>query len=643
MKFCFAFIFGVWCGVCYSQLSYEVIPQPASIVLSLNNVRILEKITLDELIQYDFMIDMQQELFDGSAHQRNIKDIGIDFNQRLNIFYGRTANYELSGFTFGVEDTTQLLTIFHHFTKQNLHGINAQHYVSLFNHLVIYGKTALLFRLEALSTAITPIVDSIWIARGNNASSYFYSEEERSLINELIELPLDNIEDKIAKVEYEEQKNEQRIFADTEQHKTSILNEEEELQPLDILSGKTFWELLDSVTINIQELQFNELIEQLLIRKHSLFSSDTRFAQQLNNESDAIFYLDNSRTIKRNVDFWYAQTLLPSLYDELNSIYTDNVILGDIYLNSQNIQFDFTANYGEKLGTIYQELTDAKFDNNILKYIHKNCTNFFSYTINLSKAYQKTYEILIPLLEKEQNINISMRLLTLELFDELVNKKAMFGLYKGSMFGSLNRIDTVTTKEFVYRYDDQTWEYFEEEVETLRQVPIFTLGFSTSRPDIVEKILTRLSRTTSQIQKENNYWILYEAFAETIPLYLFLENGLFILTNDEYLAKHNTKGYGKNAISGKNIKGLKKNGFMYAQANSQQLIDLINSSEQLSTNFQQQAKNNVYNNSGQITLTSSKTTSKKTDFHATYSFLGTYENSIRYILDFVNHVYILSK
>jgi len=632
-------MFGLWFSVCYSQLPYEMIPQPASIVLSVNNVAILEKISLDELIKYDFMIDMQQELFDGSAKQKNIKDIGIDFDQRLNVFYGRTTDYELSGFTFGIDNTEKLLSVFHNFTKQPFINSKAQHYTSLFNHLIIYEKCALLFRLEALSTAVNPIVDSIWIARGNYPSTYFYEIDEES-DNKLIEIPIDNIEEKILTVEKEESRNKEHILTDNEQ--TYFNNEYEESEPIDILSGKTFWELLDSITIAQQETQFNELMKQLLIEQLSLVKADSRFEQHINNTSDAIFYLDNSRTIKRNVNFWYAQTILPSLYDELNNLYTDNVILGDIYLNEQTIQFEFTANYGTELGTIYKSLTDAKFDNNILKYIHKDCKNFFSYTINIEKAYQKTYEVIIPLLEKEHNINISMRLLALELLDELVDKKAIFGLYKGSMFGTFNKMKTVKTKEFIYRYDEQTWEYFEEEVEKTRQIPIFTLGFSTTRPDIVEKILTRLSRMTSQIQKENDYWIFHEAFAETIPLYFLLKNGLFILTNDESLVKQHIKGYGKFALSGKKAKQLQKNGFMYAQANSQQFFELLMSTEQFSKKLQQKTEKNIYDN-GKIVLTSSKTDKEKTEFHATYSFESSYDNSIRYILDFVNNLYMLSK
>jgi len=639
MKQWFGFVFLVYSWVCYGQHPYELIPKSASIVLTVNNIAVLQKVSLDQLIQYDFMIDMQQELFDGSAKGKTIKDVGINFDQKLSVFFGRTTQYELSGFAFGVEDTAKLLSVFHHFTPKHVQQPDVVHLVSYFNHLVLKGNVALLFRLEALSTFVTPITDSIWSARGNSSS---FNWEHLDYKDDPIELPIEDIEEKILTVETEEMLNEQHIFSDSNQHAWLQTTQEEE--PHDRLSGKTFWELLDSVTIAQQDASFAQVIHQLFVDKESLYASDTHFSTHLNNDSDAVFYLDNSRNVKRNFDMWYAQTLLPNLYQELSDLYTDNVVLGEIHLQEHAIKFDFTTHYGEKLGSIYRQLTDAKFDKNILKYIHKDCPNFFSYTVNLQKAYQQAYEVVVPLLEKENNTNIVMKLITLEILDELIDKKALFGVYKGSMFGTFNGSKSIVSKEFIYRYDDQTWEYFEEEIEKERNIPIFTLGFSTERPDIIIKILSRISRATNQIEKKESYWIIRDAIASSMPLYLILQNGLFMFSNDEDLVVHHLKGYGSNAVSGKKAKQIQKNGLMYAELNSQQMVDMIVDPHSSHDSLKhQQILSSLQNNTGKLQITSSKTTDKKTNFHALYSFDGTYTSSSRYILDFVNNLYILSK
>ena len=76
------------------QKPEELIPQEAISVFSLNNINLLQKISLDELVQYEFMEEVQQEIFDGSTAQKTIKDAGIDFNQKLNVFYGRGNDHE---------------------------------------------------------------------------------------------------------------------------------------------------------------------------------------------------------------------------------------------------------------------------------------------------------------------------------------------------------------------------------------------------------------------------------------------------------------------------------------------------------------------------------------------------------------------
>jgi hypothetical protein len=72
---------------------------------------------MDDLVQYEFMEEVQSELFDGSTSGKTLKDAGIDFNQKLNVFYGRNNNYEVSGFTFGISSLKDLLRVFDDFDK----------------------------------------------------------------------------------------------------------------------------------------------------------------------------------------------------------------------------------------------------------------------------------------------------------------------------------------------------------------------------------------------------------------------------------------------------------------------------------------------------------------------------------------------
>ena len=65
------------------QESELLIPKEAVSVFSINNVNLLQKISLDDLVKYEFMEEVQQELFDGSTSGKTLKESGIDFNQKL--------------------------------------------------------------------------------------------------------------------------------------------------------------------------------------------------------------------------------------------------------------------------------------------------------------------------------------------------------------------------------------------------------------------------------------------------------------------------------------------------------------------------------------------------------------------------------
>ena len=53
-----------------AQRSEELIPKDAATVFSINNFTLLQKISLDNLVKYEFMEEVQQELFDGSTSGR---------------------------------------------------------------------------------------------------------------------------------------------------------------------------------------------------------------------------------------------------------------------------------------------------------------------------------------------------------------------------------------------------------------------------------------------------------------------------------------------------------------------------------------------------------------------------------------------
>ena len=609
-----------------AQNSEDFIPRDAVTVFSINNITLLQKISMDDLVQYEFMEEVQSELFDGSTSGKTLKDAGIDFNQKLNVFYGKGDDHEVSGFTFGIKDKAQLFKVFDDFDKveQSVQGL--EFYTSLSNHLIIKGNVGILMRVEPLMEKVSNYADSVWTSRGNILPNDMQVDDGEVL---------DNSDEIMQEEEFDAEKVDS--LTQTNPKGAEIAYPVATEDP----NEKNYNEFKDSVLLIFQRKFLKEICYDLFIKGNNLKKADSNFANQLTHKTEGIFYMDNSRNLKKAQGIWYFQSMFPGLYTEVTELYTGNVILGDLVLNTNSIELKLESNYGEVLGSIYKKLNDSRFDRSVLKYIHESSPAHFTYNVNLREAYEQAYKIIVPILEKQKDARVSSSLLTLELFNDFINKDALFGTYKGSMFGTFNGIKKVKTKKIEYLYDEKTFEFSEKEVVGEEDMPLFTFGISTDRSDIPDHILKHISRLTSQCKNYGNYWKFDNAILESIPLYMINKNGLFIFTNDEDLALNHSDGYGSKAISGKAARQMKHGGFMYAHIDWSKTIERL--PREMFTTQQNEILDAMREKTGVMELNSSNTGLQKTSFDIVYNFSDKNGNPGKYILDLVNSIYVLTK
>lgn len=613
----------------FGQKAEDLIPQEAVSVFSINNISILKKVSMDELVKYEFMSEVQSEIFDGSTNGKTLKDSGIDFDQKLNAFYGQNKSFEIAGFTFGIKDKEALFAVFDDFDKIESQIPGVESYINYSNHLFIKGNVGIVLRIDPVNDRVSEITDSIWAARGYE---YIYNQYEEEIFDDY------GIEEEY---EYEEgDEMESDYEGGTENIEESELAIEGEESENDLLN-KTYWEMRDSITDALRNQFMLETMEDVFLHKLNLIGKDPKFAEQLQHTSDGIFYMDNSRNFSSASGLWQFQSLFPELFKDVQNLYTGNVLLGDIVLKDNAIVIDFESNYGKELGSIYQKLSDTKFDKNVLKYIHKNNTGFFAYNINLKEAYRQAYDVIIPVLSEENDPRISSKVLMAELINDFVDIDAVFETYQGSMFGTFNGIKKVKTTRIEFFYDEETFEYGEKEVESDEEMPVFTMGFTTKRGDIPAKVLKHLSKLTSRFKNEGNYWVMEDAIFNSVPMYIINKNDLLIFTNDEDLALNHAGGYGGNALSGKAVKKAKSSKFMYAHFDWGQALS--NLPREMFNSKQNEILDSMRGKTGVLELTSTKPSNTKTEFHITYDFEGEYDNAGKYLLDLVNSVYVLTK
>lgn len=589
----------------HSQQSENIVPKEASTVFSINNINLLKKISLNDLVKYDFMEEIHQELFDGSTEGKTLKDAGMDFDQRLNVFYGKNDELEVSGFSFGVSNKLALFEVFDDFEASGLISNSAEKYSSFFNTLIIENNAALLIRVEPRDQFVTDITDSIWYARDNE--NPFGSELELDLMEEPQE------------------------FYEEDMHK---------LYSSDYDMEKNYWEIRDSILYDLQVKNLDDVLTDLFLNKNSLYSKDSRFAKQVSRSSEGVFYLDNSRNITNEQGLWYFQTMYPIMNDDLKELYQENVMLGDLRIDSNEINFTVNANYGDELGSIYSEMNNNKINKKFLKYIPDDSPAYVVYNIDLRKAYEKAYDIVLPILKNQKNVEMVMNLLAIQLLDQLVDKKSFFDAYKGGMFASFNGVEKVKVKQIEYVYDEENFDYSEIETESDEEIPVFTIGIASQRPDLFEMILEDLSRLSSRIQKKEGYWIVEDAILDATPVYLICNKNTFIISNNRKLVESNIDGYGSKSLSAKKIKSLKKSGVVYAS------IDLDETFQKFPIDFLDERQKRVIDrmkvNSGRIELTSGYSELDHTQYKMSYSFEQGGDSGKQF-LDMINSLFIFSK
>ena len=64
--------------------SEQLLPKDAVTVFSINNISLLQKISMDDLVNYEFMSEVHQELFDGSTSGKTLKRrVEVTANARI--------------------------------------------------------------------------------------------------------------------------------------------------------------------------------------------------------------------------------------------------------------------------------------------------------------------------------------------------------------------------------------------------------------------------------------------------------------------------------------------------------------------------------------------------------------------------------
>ncbi|MDB2656953.1 hypothetical protein N9Y60_02730 [Crocinitomicaceae bacterium] len=596
----------------FTQKSEDLVPEEAVSVLSINNINLLQKISLDELVQYRFMEELHHEITDGSTAGWTLKDSGFDFDQKMNVFQGGNGKYFVTGMTFGVKDKNSMFKIFDDFEpiESGISGVDM--YASYFNRLAIQGENAIFYRIWTNYEQVSDITDSIWYSRGGGYRWDYYDDYEYY-------------------DEWEEMEEESW--------------EEEEAE--DTYPEKTYYELLDSVEVALNELYIEVFAQRLLIEKQNLKKTNPDFSKQLDSDAEGSYFINNTANFINSREFDWMKSRNPGAYQRMEEMYNGNVLSGNFYIDDNTIKLDLKAQYGSELGAIYEKLGSAKFDKNFLPYIHEDDIAYASFQADYKNAYDLIYNAGMSIVTQSDREEMVAMSITFDMLYAFLDKETLFETFKGAAFMSYKGIQKVKTKKIVFDYDEETFEYIEREEEAEEDLPIFTWGFATGNHDLIDRIMRHSQRSmmryswegASRLIDHGNYWEITNGMLGSVSMYLINKNGVFIVTNDAKLAKEESNGFGSKAISKKRMKAARKGGSIYAYADMNRAIDEL--PEEMFNRRENEMLDVFRGKTGTFELTSNKSTGSNSDYALTYTF-DSEEDSGTYILDLINSLYVIS-
>lgn len=610
----------------FGQGSENLIPKEAVVVFSINNTDLLNKISLDKMIQYEFMEEIQSELFHSDGI--TLKQSGIDFDQRINFFNGKTVQYEVSGITMGIKNENQILKVFNNFESIHSHIDGVEVFRNDLNYLFIKGNQLLVVRIEPENEQIKSEADSIWKARGN----YQFFDPDYTSLDGIDSYQEDGEYDNSDGGAYPEDSNAVNAPKVTDLP-DDTLNEGNDYE-------QVYWDLRDSVRYELQQSYIRQMSTDLFIHHQSLYQVESAFQQQLTKKGDAIFFFDNARNLDENKGIWQFKSIFPILYSDDKSLYDGNIITGELNLIKNNIQVTFGASYGKELGEIYSDLTKAKFVNDFKKYIYKDALGYFTYNVNLKKSFQTSYDVVMNRIQSTTDKETLMKVLLAEVIHEFVDIDNIFNTYQGSMFGSVNGYLSVKTTYVDYRYDEETFEYTEKEIDTVKDIPNFNIGFKTDNATFLNRIVRVIAKTfPDKIINHGTYYEVKDALLNTIPGYFAVVNDLFIFSVDENLFTTHLNGYAKSEQI--DIRKAKKSRLTYLYLDIDKTIAKL--PREALSDRQNEMINTMVDKSGILELKTISTSKKETRFELNLSFKNTDEDSGVHLLDLINSLFILSK
>jgi hypothetical protein len=156
-----------------------------------------------------------------------------------------------------------------------------------------------------------------------------------------------------------------------------------------------------------------------------------------------------------------------------------------------------------------------------------------------------------------------------------IDEETMYNLFDGQFLFAVTDLKPYTASYLTYDYDEN-FDKTEIRKERTEVRPEFVMIAGIGKPDKAKEIIALLERIGAIKKQNSKYYLINTPGEYDIKMFLALQNGMLIVTNNEDLVmNHLKKGYSKNESMKKDQKKLGRKSALVAWWDGQKSFDLV--------------------------------------------------------------------
>ncbi|MEO9258657.1 MAG: hypothetical protein ABI207_09760 [Crocinitomicaceae bacterium] len=478
------------------QTSKDLIPSSAFVAVGVNSPVILKSASVEEIQRYEFMNEVMKDLFGEKYAGKNLGNIGVDFSQSLYYFYGLDSVVNYFGICFKANDI-KTVEKWSRLDEKEIKKSKQAGWViksDKYNYFLTKGDLVVMLNIR-------PDYGIVF-------------EEADKLVG--------------AEPEYPE------IWEDNGYGDTIMTYDYSD----DAIQQK-YWERRDKVEDSLsniyKDIELKRIITDLNAGK-TLIKSSATFAKLSASSNATFIYYDLEKTIRSIAPNTVQKELGNGAYDYLMSLYEKYEMNFTTQINDKSLSATLDATYNKKMGEILTSILDQKPSEKLMAVIPPKAIGTMVFNFNLEHAFDEANEFSSDLLSEKVRSSGVMGLgyTTWQVATEFIDKDKLFATFKGNIFATFNGLKKVKYTAIESDWNEETYEYRDTEVVRTDDFPVFTFGFATDRPEVLEKIISLVKKTADlEIEGADGNYVIRKAIIHALDLYLVNRNGVLVVTNDE--------------------------------------------------------------------------------------------------------------